>query len=497
VAGSSPAMRAARTDPHATAPAPDLPVDLEKEQQERILQLHESLPTLDHYALLGVPRGADKKTIKRAYYELATTFHPDRFFRKNLGPFKSKMEAIFGKMTAAFEVLTHSVKRKDYDAAMGIVAVAVTAPPPDAHHGGRPTPSPSSHDSIPISRRPTPPPKFSQTPEAPTKQSHSTLADKAPSERPTMAAPRIGSDPPGQDRAQRDALARRLLGSRAPQARNSMGPRSTPSQPPPSVVMPPSSRMSAFPTAAPPPSATQQPPMSATRIPAMPPAPHIRSSLVPPSGPPSSVPPSSSMPRSDPPGSQMTADAMDALRRRYSERMGKERGAQVKKYIDMANEALSKNDPVAAANALRIALSITPEDSALRAQLSMVEISSAKTLIESNLRQISKDEERGDWGGAARTWAKVLLAKPDDPAYLDRAATAIMKAGGNLREAAEHARKACELSPKNPGYRITLARVYIGAALFLNAKRELEFADQLSPGNDTIRSLLKDVRSKI
>jgi len=49
-------------------------------------------------------------------FELAAVFHPDKYFRKRLGSFKAKMEAVFGKVTMAHDVLTDREKRTEYDA---------------------------------------------------------------------------------------------------------------------------------------------------------------------------------------------------------------------------------------------------------------------------------------------------------------------------------------------------------------------------------------------
>ena len=42
-----------------------------------------------------------KKEIKAAYYRMAPEFHPDRWFRRELGSFKSRLEAIFTRITEA------------------------------------------------------------------------------------------------------------------------------------------------------------------------------------------------------------------------------------------------------------------------------------------------------------------------------------------------------------------------------------------------------------
>src|SRR5580658_5127997 len=108
----APAGRAL-TDP-AAAMAED--IDLEPKLRADLLSLHSTLDRLDHYALLGLKRDADKQATKRAYYELAAKFHPDRYFRKRLGTFKIRLEAVFSRLTLALETLSVAEKRAEYDA---------------------------------------------------------------------------------------------------------------------------------------------------------------------------------------------------------------------------------------------------------------------------------------------------------------------------------------------------------------------------------------------
>lgn len=93
----------------------DEELDLTAEQQARITAVFSRLDSIDLYQLLGVPRDADKKTLKRAYNARVMDFHPDRFFRKRLGTFKPKMEAIFARMTDALDVLCSPERRAEYD----------------------------------------------------------------------------------------------------------------------------------------------------------------------------------------------------------------------------------------------------------------------------------------------------------------------------------------------------------------------------------------------
>jgi curved DNA-binding protein CbpA len=91
-------------------------VDLDADKKRRIIDLHARLDELSYYGLLGVPLDSDKKQIKAAYYKLAPEFHPDSYFRKNLGSFKSKIEILFSRITLAHDVLSSKQRRAEYDA---------------------------------------------------------------------------------------------------------------------------------------------------------------------------------------------------------------------------------------------------------------------------------------------------------------------------------------------------------------------------------------------
>ncbi|WP_235879660.1 J domain-containing protein [Polyangium aurulentum] len=97
---------------------PDLeePADLDHQKKKKILDLYNALDDRTHYELLGVLADADKKQIKAAYYALAPEYHPDKYFRKRLGTYKQKIEAIFTRLTLAHDVLTSKQRRAEYDA---------------------------------------------------------------------------------------------------------------------------------------------------------------------------------------------------------------------------------------------------------------------------------------------------------------------------------------------------------------------------------------------
>jgi curved DNA-binding protein len=63
----------------------------------------------DLYAELGVPKGADAETIKKAYRKLAAKLHPDK------NPGDKSAEARFKQVNHAYDVLGDARKRKLYD----------------------------------------------------------------------------------------------------------------------------------------------------------------------------------------------------------------------------------------------------------------------------------------------------------------------------------------------------------------------------------------------
>jgi curved DNA-binding protein CbpA len=91
-------------------------LDISAEEQQAILDLYDRLERIDHYALLGVAATDDAKTIKRAYYTKAKEHHPDRYFRKDVGALRPKIDAIFAALAKAEAVLGNKAERTAYDA---------------------------------------------------------------------------------------------------------------------------------------------------------------------------------------------------------------------------------------------------------------------------------------------------------------------------------------------------------------------------------------------
>ena len=83
----------------------DESLDLEVEVQRRILDMESRLGA-GYAEILGVEPDADSRAIKLAYRTLSRDFHPDRYFRKQVGGYKARLETIFKKVLEAYELLS-------------------------------------------------------------------------------------------------------------------------------------------------------------------------------------------------------------------------------------------------------------------------------------------------------------------------------------------------------------------------------------------------------
>ena len=88
----------------------DEALDLDLATQRRILEFEASL-NLSYPRLLGVEPGADPQTVKRAYYKLSREFHPDRYFRRQIGSYGERLDRIFKKILEAYEILSDPALR--------------------------------------------------------------------------------------------------------------------------------------------------------------------------------------------------------------------------------------------------------------------------------------------------------------------------------------------------------------------------------------------------
>lgn len=145
-------------DERSSAPKCDLPLELQRE----VDQLYSELRGLDAYALLRCQRGSSLEQVKAAYKERLMLLHPDRWYGKELGEYRYKLEAVSNRTTQAYEVLSKHLQRTQQVAA-GAERVSTPNPedsePSGAHsathmRAARPAPGhPSSEARLRALRR--------------------------------------------------------------------------------------------------------------------------------------------------------------------------------------------------------------------------------------------------------------------------------------------------------------------------------------------------------
>jgi curved DNA-binding protein CbpA len=117
-------------------------VDLPEALQREIRDFARALPTLNYYDVLGVSREAEPAEIRDAFFLRSKSYHPDRYFKKELGPYAELLNEIYKRIVAAHDVLRDSKLRGAYDRSLT---------PTTAESRPLPVPPPA----VPVSRAPT------------------------------------------------------------------------------------------------------------------------------------------------------------------------------------------------------------------------------------------------------------------------------------------------------------------------------------------------------
>ena len=107
---------AVRPSAEKEAAAPARPAEPEVvATREMIEKAFETLAGQDHYQVLDVPVTATSEDLKKAYFRLAKSYHPDRHFDPTMADLKHKLEALFDRIHKSYTVLSDQMKRAEYD----------------------------------------------------------------------------------------------------------------------------------------------------------------------------------------------------------------------------------------------------------------------------------------------------------------------------------------------------------------------------------------------
>lgn len=421
-------------------------VDLDVERRRSILDRYYRLDALDHYALLGVPRDAPKGDVRTAYFTESRKFHPDTLFRKRLGSYKMKMEAVFRELTTAYETLSRAKRRAEYDAYLAArdqtraatEALAEVQATAEAIERDGPLPGEAAAETAPATGdtpargdAPAAPDAAPETPRDP------PPARGAVASSPSGSAPRSSGAGPG---ATRDARRRALAAHRI---QSMLGARTAGGRPGGGPVGPRPGRAS--------------------------------------SAPPSDL------------GRRMVLRGLATSLRQTAELTG---GVdQAKRYVDGARAAEERGDYVAASNAIRMAIALAPDREDLEHEHTRLRRIVAAQLADTYERQARYEESHHRWKEAAASWARVCEGRPEDGEARLAAAEAYVEANASLAEAKTHAEAAVALLPASARAFRAAGRIYVALGMQLNARRALQKAHELDPDDRIVNTLLAELRA--
>lgn len=204
------------------------------------------------------------------------------------------------------------------------------------------------------------------------------------------------------------------------------------------------------------------------------------------------TPPSSPTPTSQ--RTEVRERAMEDLKRLYEQRVNQARVDRAERFLSNALVSLASKDPISAANALRIAASLVPDNPAISARVVEAQTQAESLLSGHYLAQAQYEEREGRMAEASRSYARATLGSPDARTFERAAYCALMAEGGDLRLAGEHARRAVALAPEDAQARVTLARIYVTAGMKQSGLAEFERAATLAPKDDTIRDWIRRLK---
>lgn len=401
-------------------------VDLDRVRRRLVLETYHSLDRMSYYELLEVHPDADRTTIKKAYFRLSKIFHPDTLYGKNLGSYRPKMEAVFQRMTRAYDVLGKAKSRAEYDAKLGeeylsrlrtrMVSMLATEPPSS---GREPVTVPSA----------TPAPRAEATP-APRAQSPSGTPRGEAS--PTSVPPRSGAPSSARPTPLDDAERRRRLAA-ARLAGVFGGARSTGSRP----------------------AATPAPAPSERRTPI------------------------------DPSQRRAVAEELAQSVRRSTAVTGS--NPRLAAMLSAAHAAESAGRYEEALSHLAAAQAEAPERTDIGERIERVRRAMAAAHVQEHRRRAETLRAAGRLREAAFAYRDVALGAPDDAAAHIAAAECLRSMEEpDLRLARDYARRAIELQPTRVETHLLLAQIYLDAGMTHNAIRAFESAESVDPASPAV-----------
>ena len=101
---------------------------LSAEDLRELALLKEILEKGTYYDLFGVGRECERAELRTSYYAISRRFHPDRFYRQDLGGHEELLEQVFAGINLAYRTLDDPEERSRYNREIGGRAPRVAPP---------------------------------------------------------------------------------------------------------------------------------------------------------------------------------------------------------------------------------------------------------------------------------------------------------------------------------------------------------------------------------
>jgi curved DNA-binding protein CbpA len=117
----------------------DPSLEIAVELQGRLLLLEQRLDA-PYHEVLGVPADAERPVLKKAFFGLSRDYHPDRYFRRNIGGYEARVDRVYKKIVEAYELLSDPTARSEIERSLAAAAGLAPSAAPDS----QPTQTPGS-----------------------------------------------------------------------------------------------------------------------------------------------------------------------------------------------------------------------------------------------------------------------------------------------------------------------------------------------------------------
>jgi tetratricopeptide (TPR) repeat protein len=174
-------------------------------------------------------------------------------------------------------------------------------------------------------------------------------------------------------------------------------------------------------------------------------------------------------------------------------KVSEETAKKIQDLLGSAEAAEKEKNYLGAINALKVAITLDPDNGDLQDRFNNVISQFAPVLGQRYYSVGLNEEEFGDMASAAESFQKAVDYVPDNAEYVYKLAHALMAGDGDLHQAYSHAKKAIGLSPREALYHLLLGKICLKAGLRKSAVASLKNCLTCDSRNAEAKELLKNI----